>query len=222
MVILITGANGGLGRAVVQAFLDTGASAVFGVDAAWKGESVQDERLHRIEADLLRDSECRRVVEQAGPVDALVHLLGGFGGGQPVGETPDEVWDKMINLNLRAAFQMFRAVLPRMTKAGRGRIVAVSSRAAVEPMANFAAYSVSKAALITLVKTIALEVKDSGVTANAVLPSIIDTPANRSTMPKADFSKWVKPESIARLLVWLASDAASDVTGAAIPIYGRA
>ena len=192
------------------------------MDVAWKGASPQDGRLHRLEGDLLRDSECRRVVEAAGPVDALVHLLGGFGGGKPVGETPDEVWDQMMNLNLRAGFQMFRAVLPAMTKAARGRIVAVSSRAAVEPMANFAAYSVSKAALIALVRTVALEVKDAGVTANAVLPSVIDTPANRASMPKADFSKWVPPESIARLLVWLTSDAASDVTGAAIPIYGRA
>jgi NAD(P)-dependent dehydrogenase (short-subunit alcohol dehydrogenase family) len=221
MAILITGANGGLGRAVVKAFLDSGVSAVFGVDVAWKEESAQDGRLHRVEADLLRDSECRRVAEAAAPVDALIHLLGGFGGGTPVGETPDEVWEKMMNLNLRAAFQMFRAVLPQVTKAGRGHIIAVSSRAAVEPMANFAAYSVSKAALITLIKTIALETKDSGVTANAILPSVIDTPANRAAMPKADFSKWVAPQSIARLLVWLASDAASDVTGAAIPIYGR-
>jgi NAD(P)-dependent dehydrogenase (short-subunit alcohol dehydrogenase family) len=109
-----------------------------------------------------------------------------------------------------------------MTKAGKGRIVAVGSRAAVEPMANFAAYSVSKAALVTLVKTVALEVKDSGITANIVLPSVIDTPANRAAMPSADASKWVTPESIAGLLVWLASDAARDVNGAAIPIYGRA
>src|SRR5579863_5670561 len=222
MAILITGANGGLGRAVVKEFLDSGDSAIFAVDVAWKGASPQEGRLHRLEADLLRDSECRRVVESAGPVEALVHLLGGFGGGKPVGETPDGVWDQMMNLNLRAAFQMFRAVLPAMTKAGRGRIVAVSSRAAVEPMANFAAYSVSKAALITLVKTLAQEVKDSGVTANVVLPSVIDTPANRTATPKADFSKWVPPESIAHLLVWLVSGKAADINGAVIPMYGRA
>jgi NAD(P)-dependent dehydrogenase (short-subunit alcohol dehydrogenase family) len=222
MVVLITGANGGLGGAVVQGFLDSGATAIFGVGGAWKGDGPQDARLHRIDADLLRDSECRRVVDAAGPVDAMIHLLGGFAGGKPVSETADDVWDRMMNLNLRAAFQMFRAVLPAMTKASRGRIVAVGSRAAIEPMANFAAYSVSKAALVALIKSMALELKDTGVTANAVLPSVIDTPANRAAMPKADFSKWVRPESIARLLVWLASEAASDVTGAAIPIYGRA
>jgi NAD(P)-dependent dehydrogenase (short-subunit alcohol dehydrogenase family) len=109
-----------------------------------------------------------------------------------------------------------------MTKAGKGRIVAVGARPALDPMANFAAYSVSKTALVALVKTVALEVKDSGITANIVLPSVIDTPANRAAMPSADPSKWVTPQSIADLLVWLASDAARDVSGAAIPIYGRA
>ena len=220
MAVLITGANGGLGRAVVQAFLDRGAE-VFGVDRSWKGESSPAGRFHRIEADLLEDAECRRVAALARPLEVLVHLLGGFGGGKPVAETDDGVWDQMMNLNLRTAFQMFRAVLPQMTQAGRGRVVAVASRAAVEPMANFAAYSVSKAGLATLVKTVAAEVRDSGVTANVVLPSIIDTPANRSAMPQADFSKWVRPESIAQLLVWLASAEARDVNGAAIPIYGR-
>jgi NAD(P)-dependent dehydrogenase (short-subunit alcohol dehydrogenase family) len=221
MVILITGANGGLGRAVVKAFLNSSATAVYGVDTAWKGLSPAEGRLYRIEADLLRDAECRRVVEMA-QADVLVHLLGGFAGGKPVAETGDDVWEKMMNLNLRAAFQMFRAALPRMTAAGRGRIVAVGARAALEPMANFAAYCVSKAGLVTLVKTLAQELKDTGVTANAVLPSVIDTPGNRASMPGTDFSKWVQPESIARLLVWLASEEASDVNGAAIPIYGRA
>jgi NAD(P)-dependent dehydrogenase (short-subunit alcohol dehydrogenase family) len=128
----------------------------------------------------------------------------------------------MLDLNLRSAQLMFRAVLPSMIKAGKGRIVAVGARAALEPIANFAAYSVSKAALVALVKTVALEVKDAGITANVVLPSVIDTPANRAAMPSADASKWVTPESIAGLLIWLTSDAARDVSGAAIPIYGRA
>jgi len=148
--------------------------------------------------------------------------VGGFGGGQSVAETTDETWEKMLGLNLRSAYTIFRAVLPGMIKAGKGRIVAVGARAALDPMANFAAYSVSKTALVALVKTVALEVKDSGITANVVLPSVIDTPANRAAMPSADASKWVTPESIADLLVWLASDNARNVSGAAIPIYGRA
>ena len=220
MAVLITGASGGLGKGVVDAFLATGAT-VFGVDRVWS-ETDSVPRLHRVEADLLVSAECERVAALAAPVDALVHLVGGFTGGATVGETADTAWDHMLSLNLRCAVWMFRAVLPQMQKAGRGRILAIGSRAAVEPMPKFAAYSVSKAALVTLVKTVALEVKDLGITANAVLPSVIDTPINRAAMPKEDHTKWVKPESIARLLVWLASDEARDVNGAAIPIYGRA
>ncbi len=219
--MLITGANGGLGRAVVEAFLGTGAT-VYGADLAWKQQPHSNPRFHPIEANLLDAAECERVAKLAAPVDALLHLVGGFSGGQPVAETSDETWEKMLGLNLRSAYSIFRAVLPGMVKAGKGRIVAVGARAALEPMANFAAYCVSKAALVALVKTVALEVKDSGITANVVLPSVIDTPANRAAMPSADASKWVTAESIAGLLVWLASDAARDVNGAAIPIYGRA
>jgi NAD(P)-dependent dehydrogenase (short-subunit alcohol dehydrogenase family) len=162
------------------------------------------------------------VAKLASPVDALLHLVGGFGGGRPVAETPHETWTRMLDLNLRSAQSIFRAVIPDMLKAGKGRIVAVGSRAALEPIANFAAYSVSKAALVALVKTVALEVKDSGVTANVILPSVIDTSANRAAMQSADATRWVTPQSIAELLVWLASDGARDVNGAAIPIYGRA
>jgi NAD(P)-dependent dehydrogenase (short-subunit alcohol dehydrogenase family) len=221
MAILITGASGGLGEAVVEAFLATGAT-VYGANRAWKNQPHSNPRFHPVEANLTEAAECDRVAKLAGPVDALLHLVGGFDGGKPVAETPDETWDKILDLNLRSAQKIFRAVLPAMTKAGKGRIVAVGSRAAVEPMANFAAYSVSKAALVALVKTVALEVKDSGITANVVLPSVIDTPANRAAMASANPSKWVTGESIAGLLVWLASDAARDVNGAAIPIYGRA
>jgi NAD(P)-dependent dehydrogenase (short-subunit alcohol dehydrogenase family) len=221
MSILITGASGGLGEGVVEAFLSTGAT-VYGAAQAWKNQPHSNPRFHPVEANLTEAAECDRVARLAAPVDALLHLIGGFEGGKPVAETPDEIWDKILDVNLRSAQRMLRAVLPSMLKAGRGRIVAVSSRAAVEPMANFAAYSVSKAALVTLLKTVALEVKDAGVTANVVLPSVIDTPANRAAMPSADASKWVTPESIAGLLVWLVSDAARDVNGAAIPIYARA
>jgi NAD(P)-dependent dehydrogenase (short-subunit alcohol dehydrogenase family) len=221
MAILITGASGGLGNAVVEAFLRTGAT-VYGADLSWKRQPHGSERFHAVEANLVQAADCDRVAREASPVEALVHLVGGFGGGQPVADTADEVWNQMLDLNLRSAYSIFRAVLPQMVKAGHGRIVAVGSRAAVEPMANFAAYSVSKAALVTLVKTVALEVKDAGVTANVILPSVIDTPANRAAMPTADPAKWVTPESIAGLLVWLVSDGARDVNGAAIPIYGRA
>ena len=220
MSTIITGAGGALGRAVVEAFLADGAT-VYGVDLAWKDQPHSSDRFHPVEANILAAGECERVAKLASPVDRLVHLVGGFGGGKPVAETGDDVWDQMMNMNLRAAVGMFRAVLPQMIAAKRGSIVAIASRAAVEPMAGFAAYSVSKAGLVALVKTVALEVRDAGVNVNAVMPSVIDTPANRRAMAGADFSKWVAPELIARLLVWLTSEAARDVSGAAIPVYGR-
>jgi NAD(P)-dependent dehydrogenase (short-subunit alcohol dehydrogenase family) len=220
MSVLITGASGGLGTAVSKAFQETGAT-VIGVARDWP-ETVS---FIALSADLTTSDGCDAMVEQAlahGPIDALVHLLGGFGGGQPIAETSDKTWDGMMTLNLRAAFCAMRAVLKPMTEAKYGRIVAVGSRASVEALPNFAAYSVSKAGLVALVKNVAAETKDLGITANVVLPSIIDTPLNRQAMPKSDFSRWVKPESIAKTLVFLASKEAGDVSGAVIPIYGRA
>ena len=220
MSILITGASGGLGTAVSKAFQESGAT-VIGVARSW----TEPVSFLALSVDLTTAEGCDAMVEQAlvhGPIEALVHILGGFGGGQAVAETSDKTWDGMMTLNLRVAFCAMRAVLKPMTAAKYGRIVAVGARAAMEPMPNYAAYSVSKAALVALVKNVAAENKDLGITANVVLPSTIDTPLNRQAMPKSDFSRWVKPESIAKSLVWLASQGAGDVSGAVIPIYGRA
>jgi NAD(P)-dependent dehydrogenase (short-subunit alcohol dehydrogenase family) len=217
---LITGANGGLGTAVSQEFLATGAK-VIGVALQWK----QPAPFTTISTDVTTEAGCDSMVRQAleqGPIDALVHLVGGFAGGSPVADTTDPTWDSMMNVNLRAAFCCIRAALKPMNAAGRGRIVAIGTRMAVEPSPNFAAYAVSKAALVALIKTVAAEGQKFGVTANVVLPSTIDTPANRAAMPKADFSRWVAPQSIAKLLVFLTSEAAADTSGAVIPIYGRA
>lgn len=220
MNVLITGASGGLGTAVCQEFLASGAK-VIGVDRGWKAAAP----FATISADVSTAEGCESMVKQAlehGPLDALVHLVGGFAGGSGVAETSDETWDKMMNLNLRTAFCCIRAALKPMQAAGRGRIAAVGTRMAVEPSPNFAAYAVSKAALVALIKNVAAEGQKFGVTANVILPSTIDTQANRAAMPRVDFSRWVKPESIAKLLVYLVSDAAADTSGAVIPIYGRA
>jgi NAD(P)-dependent dehydrogenase (short-subunit alcohol dehydrogenase family) len=220
MNVLITGANGGLGTAVCEAFVASGA-IVIGVARAWKEPAA----FTTISADVSTADGCESMVKQAlalGSIDALVHLVGGFAGGSPLAETTDQTWDGMMNLNVRAAFCSFRAALKPMQAAGRGRIVAVGSRMAVEPSPNFAAYAVSKAALVALVKNVAAEGKKFGVTASVVLPSVIDTPANRTAMPDADASRWVTAESIAKLLVFLTSDAAADTSGAVIPVYGRA
>jgi NAD(P)-dependent dehydrogenase (short-subunit alcohol dehydrogenase family) len=133
----------------------------------------------------------------------------------------DATWQRMFDANLNSAFHILRAVIPQMRKAGGGRIVAISSRQAEEPAPAIGAYSASKAALVSLMKTVALENKDAGITANAILPGTMDTPGNRKDIPGADVSTWVQPASVASLIVWLAGDGGKDVTGAAIPVYGR-
>ena len=127
----------------------------------------------------------------------------------------------MFDMNLNSAFHMLRAVIPHMRKSGAGRIIAIGTRAAEDPGPSIGAYSASKAALVSLMRTVALENKDHGITANVILPGTMDTADNRKAMPGADTSQWVQPASVASLIVWLAGDAGKDVTGAAIPVYGR-
>ena len=160
-------------------------------------------------------------IERFGRLNAVVHVLGGFAGGKPAEETDDATIERMLDLNFRPAFHMLRAALPALRASGSGRFVAIGARAAVEPPSGLSAYSSSKAALLALVRTVALENKDKGVTANVVLPGTMDTPANRSAMPGADFTRWVDPNKVAALVAWLVSDGASEVSGAAIPVYGK-
>jgi NAD(P)-dependent dehydrogenase (short-subunit alcohol dehydrogenase family) len=222
-VAVITGANGGLGVAVTRAFLDSGAR-VAGVAKNIQDSDFGHPSFSAFPGDLSTGDAARAVCSAVrakfGRIDALVHLVGAFKGGQPVAETGDDVLRAMLDANLMAAFYMIRAVLPDMLAQGAGRILAIGSRAAVEPSPMVGAYSASKAALVSLVRTVALENKDRGITANIVLPGTMDTPANRTAMPKADPSKWVRPAQVAAMLVHLASDDASEISGAAIPILG--
>jgi NAD(P)-dependent dehydrogenase (short-subunit alcohol dehydrogenase family) len=223
-IVLITGAKGGLGTHVTQAFLDAGAQ-VAGVSRSIRDSDFQSPSFAAIPAELSSPGAAanlaQTVLGRFPRVDAIVHLMGGFAGGQSVAGTEPDVLERMLDMNLRSAFHVARAFLPAMRERGGGRILAVGSRTAVEPKAMLGAYTASKAALVALIRTIALENRDRGVTANVVLPGTMDTPANRASMPEADFSQWVKPEQVAAMLVHLASDAASDVSGAVIPIYGR-
>jgi NAD(P)-dependent dehydrogenase (short-subunit alcohol dehydrogenase family) len=224
-VVIVTGATGGLGGAVSEAFLESGATVV-GVSTSWGVKAARKPPFVKVDADLTTEKDAGEVaaaaMQVAGRIDALVHLVGGYTGGTAVADTPAEIWDRMIQVNLRTAHSILRAVLPHMLAAQRGRIVAVGARAGLEPGPSISAYSASKAALHALIRSLAAEVKTSGITANVVLPNVIDTPANRAAMPAADPSRWVKPAAIAKLILWLASDAAADVNGALIPIYGRA
>jgi NAD(P)-dependent dehydrogenase (short-subunit alcohol dehydrogenase family) len=222
-VALITGATGGLGTSVTAAFLDERAR-VAAVDRSAQQEA--NDTFVALAADLSTlagaKSAVDAVVARWARVDILVHLIGGFAGGTAIAESDDATFDRMTNLNLRTGFHMFRAVLPQMRAQGGGRILAIGSRAAVEPSAMSGLYAASKAALVSLVRTLAAENGDRAVTANVVLPGTMDTPANRASMPTADFSQWVPPAQVAGMLVHLASDNASAITGAVIPIYGSA
>jgi NAD(P)-dependent dehydrogenase (short-subunit alcohol dehydrogenase family) len=223
-LVLITGATGSLGRHVTTAFLEAGAT-VAGVSRSVRDEDFPRPRFRAFRAELASSAAAQTLVaavtSRLGRIDALVHLVGGFAGGKHLAETDEAVLEEMLGVNFRSAFYTAKAVLPVMREAGAGRIVMIGSRAALEPPAGAAAYSASKAALLALVRSIAAEYRTAGITANAIVPGTIDTPANRAAMPRADFSTWVEPRRIAEVALWLVSDQAAAVTGAWIPVSGR-
>ena len=223
-VVLITGAKGGLGAHVTEAFLAAGATVV-GTSRNIEDADFPNPRFAGMAADLTDAEAARRltggVIRRFQKIDTLVHVMGGFAGGQPIPETSDDTWDRMMSLNLRSAFNILRSVIPHMRQAGRGRIIAIGSRNAAEPAANLSAYNASKAALVSLMRTAALENKDLGITANVILSATMDTEINRKGMPGADPSKWVQPQRVADAVIFLASDSGAQITGAAIPIYGQ-
>jgi NAD(P)-dependent dehydrogenase (short-subunit alcohol dehydrogenase family) len=229
-IVLVTGAAGSLGRAVARAFLSTEA-----------GLSLVDrvpDRLPRLFPELVNDPHhllatsvdmgdeeavqamVERVMARFGRIDVLVNTVGGYRAGTPVHSTPLEAWDFMLNLNARTAFIISRAVVPAMQAQEYGKIVHVASRAALKGSARAAAYSASKGALVRLTESLSAELKRTGINVNCVVPGTIDTPANRQEMPKADYGRWVTPEAIADTVLFLASDAARAIHGAAIPVYG--
>jgi NAD(P)-dependent dehydrogenase (short-subunit alcohol dehydrogenase family) len=227
-VVLITGATGGLGGAVVRAFADEGARLVLSarklddLAALASAAGLADERVLLAPADISNAAAvaglARAAEERFGAIDAVAHLAGGYEGGASVADTGDATWERMLALNLSSAFLVARAVLPGMRQRGRGALIFVSSRAASAPAANQAAYAVSKGALELLVRNLAEEMRPHGVNVNAVAPSVIDTPANRRASPKADYAAWVPPESLAAAIRFLASDAAHDIHGAIVPV----
>jgi NAD(P)-dependent dehydrogenase (short-subunit alcohol dehydrogenase family) len=229
-IVLVTGGAGNVGRAVTRAFLASGdrvAVPVYKTDAPEALDELRSEhhdRLHPFALDLTTErgaeAAVREVVEWGGRLDVVVHMMGGYSGGTPLGETPVEAWQRMMDLNLNSAFLVTRFALPRMQEAG-GSFVFVSSRAARQASPGQAAYAVSKAGLLTLAEAIAAEYGAAGIRANAVLPGTVDTPANRRQMPDADHARWTDPAEIARVILFLTSPAAAAINGAAIPVYGR-
>lgn len=224
MNVLITGANGGLGNAVTNAFLDAGAR-VAGVSRAIAAADFPHPHFSAFPAEIASPQGAAdavaRVTAELGRIDALVHLVGAWSGGQRIGDCDAAEIDRMLDLNLRSAFFMIRATLPYMLP-GPGRILAVSSRSSLEPASGSAAYNAAKAALNSLISTVAVEYAAERITANAVLAGTMDTPANRKSMPDADFTRWVPPSSVAAMLVHLASPHGSSISGALIPMFGSA
>lgn len=222
-VVLVTGANGGLGKYVTESLLEAGAT-VAGVSRRIQQSDFSSSAFRAFPGDLSSGESAKKVVESVvarlGRLDAVVHTVGGFAGGKPIAETDDATFERMLDLNLKNAFFLMRAAIPHLRNSGAGRFIAIASRAAVEPGPGVGVYGASKAALVSLVKTAAAENKDSGMTANAILPGTMDTPANRQSDPNADFSKWVQPANVGGLVLWLASDSGKDMNAAVIPIYG--
>ena len=221
---LVTGATGGLGTSVTKTLLDAGFTVV-GLAPKIQPHDFDHPHFTALPVTLDSLTTAKQAVDTVlahfGKMDLLAHLVGGFTGGQTIADTDDATFKRMLDMNLMSAFHILRAVLPPMRQARSGRIIAIGSRAAESPGAMVGAYSASKAALVSLIRTVAIENKDLGITANVILPGTIDTPANRKDMPAADTSQWVRPVSIASLIVWLSGDGGKDVTGAAIPVYGR-
>jgi NAD(P)-dependent dehydrogenase (short-subunit alcohol dehydrogenase family) len=227
-VAIVTGGTGALGQAISRLLLGSGARvcvpyAVLEEAEALRGSLAEPERqrLHAAATDVTDpvsfDAFATDVVNRFGRIDVLVNGVGGFAGGDLASTTPD-LWHRMLTLNLTTAYIASHAVLPAMLRARAGRVISISSRAVVPPAGGFTAYTVAKVGVIALTQALAKEVRRHGITANAVLPNTMDTPANRTAMPDADRSQWVSVESVAEVVVFLASPAARDVNGALITI----
>lgn len=229
-VVMITGAAGNLGSATARAFEAAGASLVL------VGHRM--ERLEETFADLAETDDhlfvavdltdagavegmAYEVVQQFGRIDVLANIAGGFRMGSPVHEMSLETWRFMMDLNATSVVHTARAIIPHMLQREKGKVISVAARAGLQGKARMAAYVASKSAVIRLTESMSAELKDRGINVNCILPGTIDTPENREAMPKANHEKWVPPEAIADVIVFLASDAARAIHGAAVPVYGR-
>lgn len=221
--VLVAGGTGVLGTAVVKELVSSG----YPVGATWVVESER-ERLQEVEgvelikADLFDPAQAAEAVAAISDIGAVVNLVGGYAETGRLHETDPSEFDRLMQLNLRPNILLAHAAIPRFLRRGGGAFVAVSARPALRPFAGAPAYIVSKAAVLSFVQTLDAEYRQDHIRANAVLPSVIDTPANRAAQPNADYGKWVQPEEIAKVIRFLVSDESSAISGGAIPVYGRA
>jgi len=225
-VVLVTGAAGSLGKAVVAAFAEQDAKVLLLDinDDVLKNAFPQSSAANRLGVNLMDPAAVMAAVNKsttgAGRIDVLVNVAGGFRMGPSVHETPADMWDLMLNLNATSVVNVARAVVPKMLAQGGGKIVSVAAGAGVRGQPNMGAYSASKSMVLRLTESMASELREKNINVNCVMPSIIDTPFNRAEMPNADFSKWVAPEALADIIVFLSSDASRAIHGAAVPATG--
>ncbi len=229
-LVLIAGGTGGLGRAVSLAFLEQGAKLVVTYQEQKEfdglkrsaGTSAALLQGHRVDVtdEAAVDQLVQRVLAEYGRLDVVVNTVGGYAGGVKLWDLDAKIFERMLALNLRSGYAISRAVVPAMLKQKSGAIINIASKAAIDHAGGAAAYVASKAAAVAMMDSLAADLKGTGVRVNSILPSIIDTEANRKAMPNADFALWPKPEDIARVILFLCSDDAKVVHGAAVPVYG--
>jgi NAD(P)-dependent dehydrogenase (short-subunit alcohol dehydrogenase family) len=222
MTVLVAGGTGYLGNAVVRELIGSG----YEVAATWvverERERLESEPVELIEADLFVPEQVEAATAAVDDLDAVVNLVGGFSDGPLVHETHPQDFERMWRLNVMPGFLLARAAMPRLMERGGGAFVGVSARPALRPFPGAAGYISAKAAVLALIQALDAEYKAHGIRCNAILPSVIDTPANREAMPNADHAKWVPPEQIAKVVRFLVSGDSKATTGAAVPVYGRA
>ncbi|MFC9978339.1 SDR family NAD(P)-dependent oxidoreductase [Gordonia sp. NPDC127522] len=224
--VIVSGGTGGLGSAVTRTLLDDGWRVVVpGRTEAGLSRLPESDRLVGVHADLFDEASVAEVVaiassDASAPVTAVVNLVGGFAMGERVDATPVDEFERLLRLNLRPLYLLSAAAVPKVIEAGGGSIVGVSAKAAFAPFSGAAGYITSKAAVWAFVSALAAEYKSDGIRANAILPSVIDTPGNRASQPDSSRAGWVSPESIAQTISFLVSDASSAITGAQVPVPG--
>ena len=230
--VLITGGTGILGSAVTKAYLAQGETVAVTylfdneVERFKQFNPELSENVTFLFANVTEEAEVQKTIEafvsKFGSLDVLINIVGGFVGGIPTAELEEDRWDFMMDLNLKSVFLCCKAAIPHMTAQSYGKIINVSARAGLKGEAGLSAYCVSKGGVRTLTESLAAEVMDSGINVNAIMPSIMDTPANRESMPDEDHDRWVAPADVAKVICFLTSDDATIINGAAIPVYGRA
>jgi NAD(P)-dependent dehydrogenase (short-subunit alcohol dehydrogenase family) len=222
MPVLVAGGTGHLGTAVVRELLAGG----YAITATWvvesEAERLATEAVELVHADLFDPDAVQKAVDSTPQLEAVVNLVGGYAEGPRVHETDPDQFDGLMKLNVKPGFLLARAAMPRLIERGGGAFVGVSARAALRPFPGAAGYIASKAAVLALIQALDAEYKRHGIRCNAILPSVIDTPPNRAAQPDADYSKWVQPEEIAKVVRFLVSDESGPISGAAVPVYGRA